>query len=210
MLIIGVAGDRGAGKNTFADLCGDYIRHDYPSYNYKEASWAYLLKKSAAASLGFELEAIDDNDLKIWSDGLKLNGEVNSESISEVDGTEVVVSTRISGREFLQRYGTEAHREIFGTNFWVDAFWEVNDFQDNDIVFVCDTRFENEAQSIKDRGGIIVEIVNDRINNEDSHASELGLPREYIDIIVDNSSTIDNLEASAETFVDSIKELKNG
>ena len=77
-------------------------------------------------------------------------------------------------------------------------------------MFIPDTRFENEAESIKERNGIILRIDRESAKSEDTHASEAGLPGELIDIVVDNNGSIDDLYESAKTFVGSIKELNNG
>jgi len=199
-MIIGLAGSKGSGKDTFAKLCVDIINEEEGHLACVQ-SWAYLLKKSAAATLG-----IDIDDINSWADSMKNEGQVEA---AWYDDSDNVVT--ISGREFLQNYGTEAHREIFGKDFWVNAFWEENDeaaLNIVDVMFIADTRFENEAQSIKDRGGIVLRIDRGLAKSNDTHASELGLPGELIDIVVDNNGTLYELEQSARTFVNSIKTLK--
>ena len=36
-------------------------------------------------------------------------------------GTDTTIEHSITGRQALQRYGTEGHRDVFGEDFWVDA-----------------------------------------------------------------------------------------
>lgn len=197
MNFIGLSGDRGSGKNTFARLCIDYIKEEHPEYSPREESFASLLKKSAAAALGFSADNAEP-----WADELKREGSEVKTILYMPDSEWLYETTGITGRQFLQNYGTEAHRNIFGMDFWVDAFWSTNEFSENDVVFICDARFDNEAQSIIDRGGIIAQVVNDRVNNNDSHASEAGLPGELISAIIDNNGTIEDLRETAKTFVD--------
>lgn len=97
----------------------------------------------------------------------------------------------ISGREYLQLFGTEAHRDVFGSDFWVDALlplgyegnpsvwipnidrplWYRNfRWQDPEgttgghpaeVCLITDCRFDNEAQRIGDLGGQIWRIERD-------------------------------------------------
>lgn len=106
----------------------------------------------------------------------------------------------ISGRTFLQRYGTEAHRDLFGDDFWVDALlpleikkfhgdearWQKN-FPTSDIAVITDVRFENEAERIRDLGGQVWRIDRpDLPETEDQHASEQALPISMVDVVVPN------------------------
>lgn len=212
MILIGVSGFKGSGKNTFAKKCLNDLACNYGRVAH-EMSWASLLKESAAASLGIELTGGTETAANEWADEFKSVGQVTV-SYRDKAGSDYPDVT-ISGREFLQNYGTEAHREIFDDDFWVNAFWTNNDFREDDIVFICDTRFENEARSIKEHNGLIIQIANDKVDSaaNDTHASEVPLPGEYIDIVVDNNGTIDDLTETAETFVASImdgEKLKKG
>lgn len=208
MILVGVAGNKGSGKNTFAKDCINELSCNYGRRAF-EMSWAELLKISAAEALGVKFEWTGQY-LK-WADDLKSHGYI-SVDIKQEDGINYT-RHEISGREYLQNYGTEAHREIFDYDFWVNAFWNTNDFAEEDIVFICDTRFDNEALSIKEHGGLIAQISNDRVDKtaNDSHASEVPLPGEYIDVVVDNNGTREDLKEVAETFIASImqgEELK--
>jgi len=191
MILVGVAGNKGSGKNTFATKCIEFLSSEYGRVGY-EMSWASLLKESAAATLG-----VHTNKASEWADSFK-----NNYDVLLTDNGKTVHS--ISGREFLQNYGTEAHRDIFDDDFWVNAFWDSNTFQSSDIVFITDCRFSNEVRSVKEHGGILVKIENDRIDNNDEHASEQGIEMENVDVVIMNHSTIENLQEQAEVFVTSL------
>jgi hypothetical protein len=74
-----------------------------------------------------------------------------------------------SYRRAMQTLGTEWGRQMMGPNIWVNAWIRACPKSEN--VVVDDVRFENEAQAIRDMGGIIV-----RVNRPgavaDGHASE--------------------------------------
>ncbi len=106
---------------------------------------------------------------------------------------------------YLQSSGTEAHRDVFGLDFWIDATlprWdgmghtEEGIFgldQGRDLLFITDVRFANEAERIKEWGGEIWHVVRDSVNEGDMHASEQTLPEEYIDMTIDNNGSLRDL-----------------
>ena len=118
----------------------------------------------------------------------------------------------ITGRQALQRQGTESHREVFDYNFWVDALLpEDIDLQTGEhiwpsrfrmtlteqppeICVVTDCRFDNEAERVRWLGGKIWEIVRFPALGRDEHISEKGLDKElFIDREIENVT--DNREA---------------
>jgi hypothetical protein len=59
--------------------------------------------------------------------------------------------------KLLQWWGTEYRRKNFGENYWVDKLFE--SIPSNiDIALVSDVRFQNEADSITERGGYNVNV----------------------------------------------------
>jgi hypothetical protein len=121
------------------------------------------------------------------------------------DAQKSFVRHELTGRLSLQRYGTEAHRDVFGTDFWVDVLlpltiddyervptWTRNfmgqlDQKAPEICVITDTRFENEAQRVRDLGGKIWEIHRGGQKVEDGHVSEMPLPPDLIDKVIYNS-----------------------
>jgi hypothetical protein len=107
-------------------------------------------------------------------------------------------------RKRLQLKGTEEGREVYGEDIWVktlDAWltYYSNEWNKNAFV-ISDVRFENEADYIKSRGGILIRVVSDdrlttsKLTEEQkTHASEIALdalPNEYFDgIVVNNLDT---------------------
>lgn len=171
-MIIGLSGLKGAGK----DAAGAYLVQHHA---FIRESFAEPMKASAAGCFGI--------DPALW-ETLK-NDPQAFVSITHVDGQ---VYSDMTVREFLQRYGTEAHREIpeFGQNVWTDMMYDKLNAQ---RVVITDSRFENECRMLKAAGGTIVVIERDAVVEGDGHASEAGLPDELVDVRIPNNGTLDDL-----------------
>lgn len=152
-MIIGLTGKKQHGKDT----TGAILVEDH---GYTRVAYADALKESAAAIFGINPE---------WWNEYKNDPEATVEL--RVRGGAVVVLTI---RQFLQRYGTEAHREIegFGDGIWVEiARARVEERLPK--VVVTDVRFNNEAALIREMGGIVVEVYRPEIADDgDAHKSE--------------------------------------
>lgn len=95
-------------------------------------------------------------------------------------------------REFLQRLGTECGRELIGQNVWVDAALK-QCYSDHEGYVITDARFENEAQGIRARGGIIVRITRPGVTAANAHVSETALDAWPFDAYIDNDGSIEDL-----------------
>ena len=103
-------------------------------YNFKELAFASPLKKAVASIFGFSDE--------------QLCGHLKEE-IDEY--------WHLSPRDVLQRFGTDLCRAQFGDDIWVKTLFRQLD-PSADVV-ISDVRFPNEAQAIKDHGGILINII---------------------------------------------------
>lgn len=65
-------------------------------------------------------------------------------------------------REFLQQFGTEQGRDVYGEDYWVrtTAGFLTSLESENDVhkVVITDVRFPNEAAWIKAQGGVVVRM----------------------------------------------------
>lgn len=104
-------------------------------------------------------------------------------------------------RGLMQRLGTEAGREVLGTNVWVDAAFQ--NLNDESKIVITDCRFPNEAQAVVDRGGYVVRIERPGIGPAGDHASEHALADWPFDFTVHNiASSISEYHEGIRTFVD--------
>jgi hypothetical protein len=63
---------------------------------------------------------------------------------------------KLTPRKLLQLLGTECGREIIHPQIWVNALFA--DYEKDSEWIVTDVRFPNEAQAIKDKGGIVIRV----------------------------------------------------
>lgn len=181
MKLIGLTGRARAGKDTAAGFIEEWavaIQHRTVARD----AFADRLKRSAAAALGYE----GDDPVGLCN-AIKHDGEIVT--------TRGPWSISISGREFLQRYGTEAHREIFGSDFWVEQLFD--NLNEAEIVVITDCRFENEARAIRERGGQVWEVKRPQHADElegdlAQHASEAGVPVELVDRVIHNAGDLED------------------
>ena len=77
----------------------------------------------------------------------------------------------LTGREFLQTFGTEVCRKI-KDNCWTQYCLNNIKAEEPQIALITDMRFLNEAQAIKEAGGIIVYLTRDIAEYHGNHKSE--------------------------------------
>ena len=102
-------------------------------------------------------------------------------------------------RYMLQTLGTEWGRNMMSNEIWIQRGMEI--CSQHEKVVIADVRYKNEAQAIRDAGGIIVEIVKHdpeydklvEIGGIIEHSSEEPLPREFIYVTIENQSDIKTL-----------------
>jgi len=74
-------------------------------------------------------------------------------------------------REVLQYVGTDIFRKFY-PSVWVDSFIRKVQIDRPKIALVCDVRFDNEIEILKQNGAIILGLTRDIFNSKDTHASE--------------------------------------
>jgi hypothetical protein len=191
MILIGINGFKGSGKNTAAKFIAQWASNrDLVTV---ERAFADFMVLSMMRSYGL---ATNMNDARVIYDSFKVNGGIL------VEVPDQMISVEISGRQAAKWFGTEAHRDVFGEDFWVDQILPFKDWQTTfwisekgdlaDFAVVTDVRFANEARRIRDLGGVVWNI--DRGIQGDGHGSEQPLPKELVDLTIPNRSTLEALE----------------
>lgn len=183
MALLGLTGKAGSGKDTVCKI----LQELYPEKNIQRVAFADKLKQSVAALFGVDVEVLER--FKDHSLIGVIFGSLSPHAVPIV---------QMSVRTLLQRYGTESHREVFGSDFWVrQALSEERDYKKENVV-VTDVRFQNEVDYIYKLGGIVLEITRKSVHSDDLHLSERG------DLKVDggfsNDGSIEDLRYMVDTF----------
>ena len=192
MFVIGIHGPSRSGKDSVYKI----LKEEFPTIKFERQGFADALKISAAKAIS---AVGDDDDLIDFMDLLKENGQIEVKlSLSEEENGGFTVS----GRKFLQYYGTEAHREMFGDQFWLDQVipspWipEVRadkTIRDCDVLVIPDVRYDNEVERISQcKRFDLWKVLRDDNGNTTGHASEANLLADW-DVIIDNNGSYDKL-----------------
>lgn len=94
-------------------------------------------------------------------------------------------------RVYLQTFGKEVGRDMWGEDFWVNIAMKGVEFSSN-VVFT-DVRFPNEAQAIKKTGGAIWRINREGTEPWNWHESETAMDDWSYDRIIHNDGTLEEL-----------------
>lgn len=140
---------------------------------YQDSGWqikkfAGKLKQIASLMTGIPIEKFEDQEFKKTYLGEEWNYSVALDRDTMLQEYKSWEEKPMTVRELLQKLGTEAIRDGLHTNAWVNALF--SDYKKLHITkgivagpqypdwIITDTRFPNEAQVIKDRGGIVIRV----------------------------------------------------
>lgn len=173
-MIIGIAGKKGSGKDTL----GDYLCENYGYIRY---AFGDPVKEVCRILFGF-----NDNQLYGNSKEEMTDWGISPRRAFQVIGTEF-------GRKQLHKIMPELKLE--DGELWIEIFRRT--CSSESCIVITDVRFENEAQAIRDKGGVII-MMDSAYAKEDGHESER-IEVEY-DYLVKNHGT-------KEELYENIKEL---
>ena len=177
MAIISLSGKKGSGKNTVADLFEKHL----PKGKVRQVAFAAKLKSSCSEI--FKIDPIYFNELKElrWPKSFPFYNKylrriINSYGLTapRKDLRYEHPSSAVSGRDMLQKVGTDVLRAI-------DEQAHLKNLplgKVNEISIVTDTRFKNELEFLEEHakktGQYFVSFFIERpgLDNSDTHASE--------------------------------------
>lgn len=181
-MIIGLTGKKRSGKDTVAE---------------------YLVKNHGFIRIGFA-DALKNACKEIFnlSDNQLYGTEEEKERPDEY--------WKHSAREILQKVGTELFRNELPkhlSNISNDIWIRVVDKKIKDLlaaghnkIVISDVRFENEAEYIKNSGGIIIKLNRPSLS-ADSHSSEKNIDNIIADNTINNTSTLEELYTKVENII---------
>jgi hypothetical protein len=104
-------------------------------------------------------------------------------------------------RELMQRYGTEAGRQVHGDECWTSIVKNTIEKNPNTNYVITDMRFPNELQMVRRLGGIKVQIQRQGVTSVNSHVSDAILDEDLFDHVLKNNGTLAQLEQAVNDLV---------
>ncbi len=189
MKLIGLTGFAHSGKDTSADFIEDILKKK--GLTYSRVCFSRPLKESCKILFNLTDEELNNQDLK---EEVLRNPKGEARFI--INGLEA------SPRIILQWLGTQL-RSI-NINFFVNNMDKIiSSCVEKDFIIITDVRYDNEAELVKKYFGTLVKIERNikKINSSD-HSSERGIDKSFVDFIIENNGTLDNLYELVEGFIE--------
>ena len=209
-MIIGLVGFIGAGKGTVGDLL--------EQKGFIKDSFAKPLKDACAVMFGWPRDLLegDTEESRNWR-------EQPDDFWSEKMGK------KFSPRLALQLLGTEAGREVFHKDIWVNSL--LKRAGDKNVV-ITDVRFKNELKFIQKNNGIVIRVkrgpepewyedaikvnkgdrhigwalAKDRLKRKGIHVSETDWVGSKFDYTIENDGTLEDLGKKVDGLLQFIKQ----
>ena len=193
-MLIGIVGLIGSGKDTVAERL---VTH----HGYKRDSFAKSLKDAVSSMFNWDRDMLEGNTTssRHWR-------EQPDKFWSEKMGKEV------TPRLILQQFGTEIMRGQMYDGIWVDSV--IGRYKGENTV-ISDTRFQNEIKTIKAHGGIVVLVKREPIPTREEmqkqgvHQSEWDWVGSNFDYIIDNTSSLEGLNANIDQFIHQLQDRQS-
>lgn len=190
-MIIGITGKAQSGKDTACKIiqlindidydlaCSEGEGEKYvlenidiesPSYMWKKHAFADKLKECASIILGVPRFMFESGEFKESFTTLPLSNKEGEP---------------MTNREFLQYFGTEVGRNI-DKNLWVKALMYSYGRCEKENWIIPDVRFPNEAEAVREAGGIIWKVEREG-SGAGNHISEKLIDDIKADIVIENN-----------------------
>lgn len=195
-MLIGIVGLIGSGKDTAAQRLVD-------KHGYRRDSFAKSLKDAVAAMFNWDREMLEGG---------------TKESREWRERPDAFWSQKfdkdVTPRWVLQHFGTEVMRGHMYDGIWVDSCLGR---YDGTPTVISDTRFPNEVEQIRARGGKIIRVkkgpdpewftsyVEGNIQPASVHSSEYVWARSEFDIVIENNGSIEDLYKKIDDLIVSNK-----
>ena len=183
-MLIGIAGPKGSGKDTFASR----LKLHMPTAVVR--AFAEPVKRTCQQMYLLSEEQLYD--------------EAAKERLDE--------RWNLTPRQMFQQVGTDYVRRQLDPNFWLKHFelWysqhgELSNSQHGEqgVVLVPDVRFQNEVDFIHQLGGKVVYVYRPFVHGADCHESEVSaVELQHIDYTVNNCGTLANFYQEIDAFME--------
>ena len=177
-MLIGVAGPKNSGKDTFANRFSLYVPCVIRAF-------AEPVKRTCKQLFLLTEHQMYDPEAK--------------ERVDE--------RWNLTPRQMFQQVGTDYVRRQVDPNFWLKhlEFWYQKNNTGSHNIIVPDVRFQNEVDLIHRLGGKVVYIYRP-VPLEDIHESEVSATQlQHIDYTIENKGTLTEFEIAIDNFVDHLQ-----
>lgn len=194
-MLIGLMGNAYNGKSTVASMLCDI--------GFAEYVLAEPLKTMAAAIFDLNRAQLGYSEPARYKHERDPRWGVSPRRIFQFLGTEFVRDGNTHCFDIIDYelrnkiidYCADVDIEIGCWDSWITQLdRRLTECRCNDVV-VSDIRFQNEADYIHSKGGIVVRVVRDSIVNNKNHASEYKQDQVKVDYTVHNDGSLDDLRA---------------
>ena len=166
--ILGLVGYARSGKDSVASILIE-------EYGFERVSFADPIRNAVYTLNPYVTEA-----------GLRI------QPLIDILGWDAVKVQYQEVRRLLQVFGTEVAREQWSDSFWVDLGF--SKMQPDGKYVITDVRFPNEAEAVRNRGGILWRIHRPGVGPVNNHASDNHISQINVDLEVSNGTTLENLK----------------
>jgi len=207
--------------NNFEAFLEESHKYDTNDAKFEIRKFADKLKDIVCLLINCTREQLEDEVFKntelgeewwYYQLGNNFNGNL-SELYSYLEWKDIVTPSikysnlpirKLTPRLLLQLVGTECGRNIIHPNIWVNSLMSeykayFTSYHDKIELFpnwiITDVRFPNEADTIKQRGGIIIRVNRNSKQRFDKneHISETSLDNAQFDYLINNDGNIEEL-----------------
>jgi hypothetical protein len=186
-MILGVTGKARSGKDTFAAMLAEEL-FDATKQRYVLMAYATELKQRVQKDFDLSFD-------QLWGDEKEVADPRYEKPREDPEDT----ITFWTAREILQAYG-----QFFRTidyNFWVRALFDTIEYKGYGNVIVTDVRHPNEADPIRERGGVVIRVSSNRQGlpqiHGTTHISEIAMDDYQCDFNITNDFGLKELRGAA-------------
>ena len=190
-MLIGITGKARSGKDTFAEMLAEEL---YEKTRKKFILMAYATELKQRCQKDFNLSYE-----QLWGDDKESVDSRYPKECIVCEGGDDDTQEYWTAREILQAYG-----QFFRTikyDFWVDALYEAIEDKEYKNVIITDVRHPNEADPVREKGGVVIKVTSARSDmpgiHGSNHISETAMDDYQTDYVVANDFGLPELRAVA-------------
>lgn len=187
MLIVGLTGRAGAGKDTAADILCE-------QFDAARFAFADRLKAEAAAAFRVDARLFSRRDLKEAPIRQLALSRCTEPAFVAFAGRELGMLGPLKPRTIMQVWGD--WRRGQDRDYFVRPAYEARRYAlatGRAVMVVTDVRFANEAQWVADHGGVLWKIERAGLPPVNSHQSEWSIRELRADAVIRNDGSLDEL-----------------